>query len=581
MANRFNEQYGKFGLSAGITDAGRIGIFDTGEFTGRSGIHGVADESAFTQRFGQIIDPIRRSNTSLANLPFERIISGAQGQFESKQAMALADQQAQEFNQRLQTATPGDVVGLPGSTAFTIDPSGAPRTAQGMQRLQQAGQGDVVEISPGKFVPVGSPAAQFPQGVAGALAQQAATPQVSSSPFVNVMGAFFEQTDQGLKSVTDPQMLVNLATGKIASTTKQSTVGQPVGILPDDISTAKTGLNIPVDKVSTNDLGSSLTRSDVLRKVGGMQSYIDQLRDIQQREVAARQGLSNLQISGLQGVANIRDQAIPMPLIGQQAALLEQQIAMQALPLEQRLETLALEKGNAIETINLAMELQKMTRPDVLSTEVNKTTGDLIAVVQDPQTGTVSSQVVGNVGADASKDYIAQSVAFDHSRGQDVFRGVNADGTVDIIPLGTTSKTSGSGGGGEEEMLSINQIEQFRRSYGWTPPFGYTESQLLQFMQDNPTLSGEELEEIAGSVTKDDQSGIDKLIASTDRNSFEGLSARIAKARELGASDEEIREQVLSDYTTDELFAISKEQGLAKVFSTKKTDINRMLDILI
>ena len=45
-----------------------------------------------------------------------------------------------------------------------------------------------------------------------------------------------------------------------------------------------------------------------------------------------------------------------------------------------------------------------------------------------------------------------------------------------------------------QEPLSINQIEQFRRSYGWTPPLGFTNSQLIQYMNDNPGATPEELE---------------------------------------------------------------------------------------
>jgi len=48
----------------------------------------------------------------------------------------------------------------------------------------------------------------------------------------------------------------------------------------------------------------------------------------------------------------------------------------------------------------------------------------------------------------------------------------------------------------DEKPLSINQIEQFRRSFGWTPPLGFTQSQLIQYMNDNPNATPEELESV-------------------------------------------------------------------------------------
>ncbi|NCO04935.1 MAG: hypothetical protein GW939_02195 [Candidatus Magasanikbacteria bacterium] len=49
--------------------------------------------------------------------------------------------------------------------------------------------------------------------------------------------------------------------------------------------------------------------------------------------------------------------------------------------------------------------------------------------------------------------------------------------------------------------MSTNQIEQFRRSYGWTPPFGYTQNQLVQFMKDNPGLNPEQYEQAVKQVS--------------------------------------------------------------------------------
>jgi hypothetical protein len=45
------------------------------------------------------------------------------------------------------------------------------------------------------------------------------------------------------------------------------------------------------------------------------------------------------------------------------------------------------------------------------------------------------------------------------------------------------------------KIMTTAEIAQFEKTYGWTPPYGYTERQLIQFMKDNPDTAPEELEE--------------------------------------------------------------------------------------
>ena len=44
------------------------------------------------------------------------------------------------------------------------------------------------------------------------------------------------------------------------------------------------------------------------------------------------------------------------------------------------------------------------------------------------------------------------------------------------------------------EVMTVEKIAQFEKTYGWTPPVGFTQAQLIQFMNDNPNASPEELE---------------------------------------------------------------------------------------
>lgn len=45
-----------------------------------------------------------------------------------------------------------------------------------------------------------------------------------------------------------------------------------------------------------------------------------------------------------------------------------------------------------------------------------------------------------------------------------------------------------------DEVMTAEEIAQFKKTYGWTPSFGYTQDQLLNFMKDNPDATPAELE---------------------------------------------------------------------------------------
>jgi hypothetical protein len=59
------------------------------------------------------------------------------------------------------------------------------------------------------------------------------------------------------------------------------------------------------------------------------------------------------------------------------------------------------------------------------------------------------------------------------------------------------------------KVLTTEDIAKFAKTYGWTPPYGFTKRQLIQFMKDNPNATSKELEEGARETqgkTKDNQS---------------------------------------------------------------------------
>jgi len=146
-------------------------------------------------------------------------------------------------------------------------------------------------------------------------------------------------------------------------------------------------------------------------------------------------------------------------------------------------------------------------------------------------------------------------------------------------PVKTTGGGSGGVGGSVGTPMSLNQIDQFRRSYGWSPPFGYSMGQLTQFMADNPGLSPEEYEALANqaATAEGGAGGIEDLPA---RNTIEGMQARVKRAVDMGFAREEIEQAIRDEYTQAELHAIAKAGQHASFWTPKGADITRMFDAL-
>jgi len=127
----------------------------------------------------------------------------------------------------------------------------------------------------------------------------------------------------------------------------------------------------------------------------------------------------------------------------------------------------------------------------------------------------------------------------------------------------------GSGGGttgGGEKPLSVNQIEQFRRSYGWTPPFGYSQEQLIQFMNDNPGLSPEEYEEAANQVESGQQN-----------------SQSTQQSKQTLQTPEQIVDGIMSQLSDSQLKAFKKladEAGVSSFARGTKGDVEHYLNTI-
>jgi len=217
------------------------------------------------------------------------------------------------------------------------------------------------------------------------------------------------------------------------------------------------------------------------------------------------------------------------------------------------------------------------------SLALTKTMLDLGAKIEEGQTMEVSPGVF--VTGTKKKDELWIESIIGNTKYKDLY--VKEGGEYvkkQRLDMGQAYKISGGGGGGgttpKDEPLSINKIEQFRRSYGWTPPYGFTEPQLLKFMEDNPNATPEELEAGAKQALVGSEE-MTEAVETSDRTSVEGLKERLLMAQGQGYSDDEIKTFIKQNYTTQELKQLADESGFSKWYTGKDTDIERMLDNLL
>ena len=95
------------------------------------------------------------------------------------------------------------------------------------------------------------------------------------------------------------------------------------------------------------------------------------------------------------------------------------------------------------ENFSLLQDLQKMTMPQMIgSPQVDSFTGEVRAFMQDPMTGQIQMQSLGNVGA--SKEYL-QTGTYQDQNGDQIFWGLTPDGQIEAQPIGGYA-TVGAGG---------------------------------------------------------------------------------------------------------------------------------------
>jgi len=272
-----------------------------------------------------------------------------------------------------------------------------------------------------------------------------------------------------------------------------------------------------------------------ISRLKGKQAQNYKMYLAQRNTLAAEAGFLQAQAQGLQGkitdAQRIIDRSIDLKYASIQAELDTKIAQLQAIqPQLNREETLQA-RAQEILLNNQMRELEEKKEQDrqiqtmMLSAASEGAPSEMLSTISGAKTVTEASQVFSSF-----------------VRSQDV-AGVSTGGG------GTTTTT--------EKPLSTNQIEQFRRSYGWTPPFGFSQTQLLDYMADNPNATPEELEAGArqaqptGDGTSTDTGGSGGLFVSAD--------------------------YLKSNFTTTELKKMSDKFGTSKMFRFATGDIDDFL----
>jgi len=124
-----------------------------------------------------------------------------------------------------------------------------------------------------------------------------------------------------------------------------------------------------------------------------------------------------------------------------------------------------------------------------------------------------------------------------------------------ITPSGITP----SGEDEEEPPLTMWELGEFSRRYGWTPPYGFTQSQLTQYIADNPTSSPEELE-----------AGAKRALTQSEGGEIKPQTTYVEAVGEIM--------NTLTEDEKDILFKKAKEKGMTSIWRGKWNDIKAYIE---
>lgn len=249
-------------------------------------------------------------------------------------------------------------------------------------------------------------------------------------------------------------------------------------------------VSLDTSNITSSMLGGSNTTQGILSQYQTLltkqQDYQNQLLEASkptaQEQDLTRQ-INDLDIAERQGLADIENKAVPLDVVVGEQANVQRQANLKRQALASQLNVLVNQRSqqvNALQTVlpftqqnftNL-VNLQKLTQPETIGTQINKATGEVFAFMQDPSTGKITTQTIGNVGAETASKAYTNTGTYENAQGQQVFYGVTPDGQIEQTALGNAKKAASTGTGGsnqttdnERALLSTFQSSPIVKTY--------------------------------------------------------------------------------------------------------------------
>lgn len=289
-----------------------------------------------------------------------------------------------------------------------------------------------------------------------------------------------------VSEIGSPDLNPNLLIGKeeVAETTA-------LGGTPGFVREAREGITPEIPDVLDSDvLTSNITRQDIfgfLETQRGFQEEIlgavlptEEVTALRTRATEISGRIRELGVQEVKGVLGVEAQERGKTLAavsGQQRAI-TREVAIERLGLatelqatKDLLQTEVDAQQVRVDALTTAMEfnqtnfenlvtLSDISKPDVLGTQVDKVTGEITAIIQNPD-GSVSTEVVGALTPEKAKAFTAQG-HYTNKQGQVVAWGTDAEGNLVSHIVGEDVKRE------EEELLSVSEARDLGVPFGTT-----------------------------------------------------------------------------------------------------------------
>ncbi len=286
---------------------------------------------------------------------------------------------------------------------------------------------------------------------------QALTPQ---SPVAPPATPAIAQTTQA--PVAQPDFATQLEKIKQDALNIQSQLG--TAQTQPQVPTTPFKLEAPTTPSTEQLRGERITYSDIQSQLKGQtalqQQYLQALQPSAQEQQLVEQ-MNTLNQQARQEIERSENRLAPtFAITGEQAAI-DRQASIQRQGLADNLNALIGQRQTQIDGLTAVMQfskenldtlfnLQKLTMPDVLTTQTDPQTGEIFVITRDPQTGEITQQTIGQLTPEASQlDFLQKGTYTNAQTGDITFWGLTQDGQIvnQIVGnQGVTPQETGAGG---------------------------------------------------------------------------------------------------------------------------------------